>query len=194
MDLGGAFQHVQTALGLQALNNALPAAVHLRADLALAVLGAAAGTVHQALGAGGDGADAAGQVQIALTALAAVVFQRSNALEAGQLDGIAAGVNGLVFQHLGDGLNAHAAGEHQHGIRLGDFCHGGPQPQGQLIGVAHIVGGQGANDLALPFQLLLNGLGLFLGEAHFLTAMAVDDKDLAGSQGADNLFGFQFCH
>ena len=56
MQLCGAAEDIQTALGLQALNDALPAAVHLGADLALAVLGAAAGAVDQALGAGSDGA------------------------------------------------------------------------------------------------------------------------------------------
>ena len=194
MHLGGAAQNIQTALSLQTLNDALPAAVHGGVDLTLAVLGAAAGAVHQTLGAGGDGADAASQVQEALAALAAVVFQRGHALEAGQLDGVAAGVNRLVLQHLGDGLHADTAGEHQHGIRLGDLRHGGAQPQRQLVGVADVVGGENAHDLAFRFQLLLQSLGFLLREADFLAAVAVDDEDLAGSQGADDLFGFQFCH
>ena len=79
-------------------------------------------------------------------------------------------------------------------IRLGDLRHGGAQPQRQLLGVADIVGGENAHDLALLLELLLQSLSFLLREADFLTAVAVDDEDLAGSQGADNLFGFQFCH
>ena len=92
--LDGALQHVQTADLLQPLVDPLPAAVHIGIDLALALLGAAALAVDEALGAGGQGADAAGQVQVALAALVAVMLQGSHALIAGQGIGIAGSAAG----------------------------------------------------------------------------------------------------
>ena len=61
--LDGALQCIQTAhLGQTALDP-LPAALHVGVDLTHAVLGAAALAVDQALGAGSQGADAAGEIQ-----------------------------------------------------------------------------------------------------------------------------------
>ena len=70
-------QFSQTALSSQTLLDLLPGAVLIGADLTLAVLGAATLTVDQALGAVNDGADAAGHVQIALSAgIASLLGQR----------------------------------------------------------------------------------------------------------------------
>ena len=91
-------QLAQTALCRQTLLDLFPGAVLVRADLALAVLGTAALAVDQALGAVHDGADAAGHVQIALSAGIAGLLGQSHAVMAGVVQGVRGCENG----YLGD--------------------------------------------------------------------------------------------
>ena len=189
-DLDGALEHVQTADGGQALDDALPAAFHVGIHLALAVLGAAALAVDQALGAGGEGADAAGEVQVALAALVAVMLQGSDTLVAGQGIGVAAGADTLAGQVRCHGLHADTAGQHQNGVSL--FNLGGIALQAKLhiFGIADVIGGQDAGDDTLGSQFSLKLVGGLLGEVYFLTAMAVDDKHLSVNDGTEGFLGF----
>ena len=72
-----------------------------------------------------------------------------HALIAGQRIGVAGGADLLVDQVLGDGLNAHAAGEHQHHVRLRQLAHVLAQAQLHVFGIADVVRGQDTGDDAL---------------------------------------------
>ena len=102
-----------TTLLFQTLVNLFPCAVLLGVDLAFAVLRAAALAVDQTLGAVHDGADAAGDVQIALGAGAAGLLRQGHAMMAGVIEGIGCRKhgNGLQIRH---GLHAQTAGNDDH--------------------------------------------------------------------------------
>ena len=87
-----------------------PGAVLLGVDFALAILGTAALTVHQALGAVHNGADAAGDVQIALGASAAGLLGQRHAMMTGVVQGVGCGKgrNGSKIRYR---LHAQAAGD-----------------------------------------------------------------------------------
>ena len=111
---------LQAALGGEALVDLLPGAVLVGADLALAVLRAAALAVDQALGAVHDGADAAGEVQIALGAGVAGLLRQRHAVVARVVQGIGRGDHGEI-DAVRHGLDAEAAGDHDDVLRaLGD--------------------------------------------------------------------------
>ena len=110
--LDRAFQRIQTTHLSQTALDPFPAALHIGIDLTHTVFGTAALTVYKAFGTGSDGADATGQIQIALTALLAVVLQRGNTLKTGEGIGVAAGDYLLAGILLGNGLNANTAGEY----------------------------------------------------------------------------------
>ena len=112
----------------QTLVNLFPCAVLLGVNLALAVLRAAALAVDQALGAVHDGADAAGDVQIALGAGAAGLLRQGHAMMAGVIEGIGCRKHGNGF-HIRHGLHAQAAGNDHHvlgafGYNAGKFLLG----------------------------------------------------------------------
>ena len=111
---------LQAALGGQAGVDLLPGAVLVGADLALAVLRAAALAVDEALGAVHDGADAAGEVQIALGAGVAGLLRQRHAVVARVVQGIGRGDHGEI-DAVRHGLDAEAAGDHDDVLRaLGD--------------------------------------------------------------------------
>ena len=103
-------QFAQTALSCQLLLDLLPGAVLVGADFALAVLGAAALAVEQALGAVNDGADAAGDVQVALSAGLASLLGQGHAVVTGVIQGITGGKDGHV-SHFSHSLNTQTAGD-----------------------------------------------------------------------------------
>ena len=95
MQLRGTAQNVEPSLRLQALDDALPAAVHRGANLAFAILRAAAGAVDEAFGTLGHGTDAAGLAQNAVAAEVARLFPDAES------DGFAE-VHGVVGRIGGD--------------------------------------------------------------------------------------------
>ena len=117
---GLALELPETALLAETLVDLLPGAVLVGVHFALAVLGAAALTVHQALGAVHDGTDAAGHVQIALSAGVAALLGQGHAVMAAVIEGIGRRIDGQIH-HACDGLDAQAAGDHEDAFRsLGD--------------------------------------------------------------------------
>ena len=155
---GLALQLRQPSLLAQALVDLLPGAVLIGIDLALAVLRAAALTVHQALCAVHDGADAAGHVQIALGAGVAGLLGEGHAVMAAVIEGVGRRVDGQI-DHARNGLDAQAAGDHEDAFRaLGDQVL---QLLFRLGLVAEEVHLDGARD----------GLALCLGQFHEFAAV-----------------------
>ena len=125
-------EFLRPSLLLQALIDLLPGAVLLGVDFALAVFGTAALAVNQALGAVYNGADAAGDVQIALGAGAAGLLGQGHAMVTYIIERIGRGEDRQRF-HLCHGLHAQAAGNHHHILRpLGNEA-------GQLLLRLHLV-------------------------------------------------------
>ena len=120
------------ALLLQTLIDLLPGAVLHGIDFALAVLGAAALAVDQALGAVHDGADAAGDVQIALGAGAAGLLGQGHAMMSDVVQGVGSRKDrdGLQIRH---GLHAQTTGDNNH--ILGAFR----DDAGQLLLRLHLI-------------------------------------------------------
>ena len=110
-----------SALLFQALVDLLPGAVLLGVNFALAVLGAAALAVDQALGAVHNGANAAGDVQIALGAGTAGLLGQGHAMMAHIVQGIGCGENRHICQ-VCHGLHAQAAGDDHHIFRAFGDC------------------------------------------------------------------------
>ena len=113
------FALVFPAFLLELLVDEHPGAVHLRIDFALAVAGAAAGTVDQALGAAGDGADGPVVVDDAGAAVGALLHEVHGALDVAQEQRVAAGDDVLVGGGA-RGLRTGAAGQDQEGVGLAD--------------------------------------------------------------------------
>ena len=150
--------------------------------------------VHQTFRAGGDGADTAGEVQITLSALAAVIFQRGHPLESRQADGVTPGINPLSLQLFGHSLNPHAAGQDQYGLRLVDHGAAALQPGRQVVRLADVVRGQGPGEPALLPQAIYQFLRFLLGEVHLLTPMARKNEHLLRQEGQNILSGFELCY
>ena len=102
-----------SSLLFQALVNLFPGAVLLGVNFAFAVLGAAALAVDQALGAVHNGADAAGDVQIALGAGAAGLLGQGHAVVTDVVQRIGCRKDGNGFQ-IRHGLHAQTAGNDHH--------------------------------------------------------------------------------
>ena len=115
--LNGLIQELPgSALLFQALVDLLPGAVLLGIDFTLAVLGAAALSVYQALGAVHNGADAAGDIEIALGAGAAGLLRQGHAVVSDVIQGIGCRKDwqGLQIRH---GLHTETAGDDDHILR-----------------------------------------------------------------------------
>ena len=101
---------VLAPLFLQLLMDEHPSAVHLGVDLALAVVGAAAGPVQKALGAAGDRAYGPVFLYDAGAAVGALLDEVHGAADVAQKQGVGAGDDMLVGRRA-YGLGAGAAGQ-----------------------------------------------------------------------------------
>ena len=163
-------QFADAALCLQTLLDLLPCAVLVGADLALAVLGAAALAVDQALGAVHDGADTAGHGQVALGAGIASLFRQCHAMVAGVVQGVAGRKNRQLLQ-IRNGLDTQAAGNHNDIFRaLGDQR-------------AELFGSQGLVAQKVHFGSARDGLSLLRGKFHKHVAISF----LCGFKGLKTL-------
>ena len=177
--LNGLLQELlRPALLLKALIDVFPRAVLLGVDLALAVLGAAALAVHQALGAVRDGADTAGGVQIALGAGTAGLFRQRHAVMTHIVQGIGGGKRGHL-RKVGHRLHAQTAGDDHHVIRPR-----GDDP-GQLLFGLHLVAQEVHLHRARDVLALFGGEGgkaaalRLLGGVKLLEALvAGNDKEI----------------
>jgi len=94
----------------------LPGAGAVGADFASVLSGAAARAVHHFLGASGDGANAAVEMQHTLAAGRAFFRPDTPFFQNADERSVEARVNGFVAVTLGDGLHAGTATDGQHGV------------------------------------------------------------------------------
>ena len=174
-----------SSLLLQTLVNLFPGAVLLGINFALAVLGAAALTVDQALGAVHNGADAAGDVQIALGAGTAGFLGQRHAVMTDVVQGIGRRKdgNGLQIRH---GLHAQAAGNDHH--ILGTLRH---DPRQLLFGLdlvaqkVHLCGSGDVLSLLLSNGSKVTALRFFGGVELLEALVAGDNKEVILSRKQD---------
>ena len=174
-------QLTQTALGGQTLLDLFPCAVLVGINFALAVLGAAALAVDQALGAVNDGADAAGGGQVALGAGVAALGGQGHAVMAGVVQGVAGGEDRLVSQ-LCHSLDAQAAGDHKD--IFGAFGDQVLQSLGSLGLVAQEIHLCGAGDSLAVFSGNLHkcvAIRLVVGFKFLETLVASNDEQVVGA-------------
>ena len=102
-----------SALLFQTLIDLLPGAVLLGVNFTFSVLGAAALAVDQTLGAVHNGADAAGDVQVALGAGAAGLLRQGHAVMSDVVQGVGRRKDGNALK-IRHGLHAETAGDDHH--------------------------------------------------------------------------------
>ena len=147
---------------LKALLDFLPCAVFVRVNFAFAVLRAAALAVNQALGAVHDGADAAGDVQVALSAGVAGLLRQCHAVMTLVVQGIAGRENGKLYG-IGDSLDTQTAGDNKDVLRsFGD-------------GILQLFEGLRLVAEKINLQSTGNLLTLLYGDLHELIAVRLVD-------------------